>query len=87
MPTVTGRQIKAARALIGLSGERLALETGFSHATIVCAERRNGNYSATLARIVEVLEDHGISFTRGGVELGERRPRAAELARADHVAV
>lgn len=60
----TGRQIKAARALIGMEARQLAAEANLSAETIGNFENNlRRPQKASLAKIVEVLEGRGIEFT------------------------
>lgn len=60
---VTGVQIRAARALLGLSAEELAVQTKLSRGTIQRAELEKAQItSANGERIVETLERLGVVF-------------------------
>jgi len=63
---VSGRQIRAARALLGWSGQELSDKCGISLKTLRRYEPQNdipaGN-TKVLESIESVLEDHGIVFT------------------------
>ena len=62
---LTGAQLRAARALVDLSAEALAVETRIGLRTIGRAEREHGTVSLTAAnaaRIVEALEARGVIF-------------------------
>ena len=61
----TGAQIRAARAALSWSIERLAAESGVSVRTINRYERQNGrppSRSGNLERLVTTLERFGIEF-------------------------
>lgn len=65
---LTGAQLRAARALLRLTAERLASETGVSLRTISRAERSDGHTALTVpneARILEALERRGVVFVVG----------------------
>lgn len=66
---VSGRQIKAARALLGWSRNDLAEIAGISEATVKVVEKDLGFLEAlapTRQRICQELEAAGIGFTNGG---------------------
>ncbi len=63
---ISGRQIRAARALLGWSGQELADKCGISLKTLRRYEPQNGIPSGNtkvLESIESVLEGHGIVFT------------------------
>ena len=63
--TLTGPQLRAARALLGVSGEELASETRLGLATIRRAEAEAGVVKLTRANaqlIVATLEGLGVQF-------------------------
>lgn len=61
--SVTGAQIRAARALLGLSAEELAKRTKLSRGTIQRAELETAQITnANAERIVEALVQMGITF-------------------------
>ena len=63
---ISGRQIRAARALLGWSGQELADECGISLKTLRRYEPQNGipaGNTQVLESIESVLEGHGIAFT------------------------
>jgi hypothetical protein len=63
--SLTGAQLRAARALVGISAGDLAAITKLGIATIRRAEAKSGRVSITLAnaeRIVRALEDAGVEF-------------------------
>ena len=63
---ISGRQIRAARALLGWSGQELADECGISLKTLRRYEPQNGipaGSTKVLESIESVLEGHGIVFT------------------------
>ena len=58
-----GRQCRAARALLGISQEELARETGVSKRTIASFELGKHDLSPrTLAALVYKVEDLGVEF-------------------------
>lgn len=63
--SLTGAQLRAARALVGISGADLAAITKLGIATIRRAEANSGPVSITLAnaeRVVRALEGAGVEF-------------------------
>jgi transcriptional regulator with XRE-family HTH domain len=71
-------QIVAARGLLGLEQRQLAELAGISPSTLVRIERARWKtapgHTATVDRVVAVLEKKGVKFTEMGVEL-TRKPR------------
>lgn len=66
---VTGRQIKAGRALLGWSRKELADRTGVSAETVKVVEKDAGVLDAlasTRSRLGAILEGAGIAFLNGG---------------------
>lgn len=66
---ITGTQLRAARALIGWTSQKLADESGVHYATISRAEQFDGVPSiraTTLAQLQETLESAGIMFQSPG---------------------
>jgi len=60
---VTGGQIRAARAILGVSAQDLADATKLSRGTIQRAELESAQVTAANTdRIVEVLEEMGVIF-------------------------
>jgi DNA-binding XRE family transcriptional regulator len=78
---LTGAQIRAARALLRWSGERLAKECGLSWGTIQLAEKTDGlpNLMARNLQAIQVaLEKGGVEFTNDdepGVKIRTKRRR------------
>lgn len=78
--SVTGPQMRAARALLGLSGERLAELSGVSLAAIRRAETDRGTagmMKANGSAIRRTLEDAGVEFIAengGGAGIRLRKP-------------
>ena len=61
--SVTGGQIRAARAILGVSAQDLADATKLSRGTIQRAELESAQVTAANTdRIVEVLEEMGVIF-------------------------
>ncbi|WP_234050447.1 MULTISPECIES: helix-turn-helix transcriptional regulator [unclassified Xanthobacter] len=85
--TVSARQIKAARAILGWRRQDLASRAGMSPATVKVVETDEDALPAlapTRARLVKVLEAAGIRFLLGsapGVQLipAEEGLRAEDL--------
>ena len=79
LTSITGRQLKAARNLLGLSQPDLARLSGVSYATIGHYERCGGvevsGRVATLSKLIVVLEGGGIAFVDGGAWADEEFPR------------
>ncbi|MFQ5410032.1 MAG: helix-turn-helix domain-containing protein [Anaerolineales bacterium] len=80
---ITGPQVRAARALLGLSQRRLAELAGVSVPTIQRMEARAGTVGGgvdTLTRVVEAIERAGVELIADG---GESRDggRGVRLAR------
>ena len=68
---VSGRQIRAARALLDWSGQELADKCGISLKTLRRYEPQNGvpaGSAKVLESIESVLEGHGIIFTGNPVK-------------------
>jgi transcriptional regulator with XRE-family HTH domain len=75
--SLSGAQIRAARALLRWSAEELARKASLGHNTIKRAEANNGKTSLTTANelaIRRALESAGVEFTNGeqpGVRLSK----------------
>lgn len=91
-PAFTGVQLRAARALLGWSTQRLALESGVSLASIRRAEFGAGSHQtneAVAVRLLIAIESAGVEFTAAegrGPGVAFRQPRAESLAGACHTA-
>lgn len=78
--TITGAQIRGARALLDWSRDTLSLKSGVSIRTLVSIEAEEGNpKDETLALIAETLSKAGILFIKEngggpGVRLRKRMP-------------
>ena len=62
---ISGAQIRAARALLGMSASELARRAGIGWATVQRFESAEGipeSRSGTLQRIKDTLENEGITF-------------------------
>jgi transcriptional regulator with XRE-family HTH domain len=74
--TITGRQIAAARALLGMSQSKLAEGANISVPTLKRMEASDGPASGMINNVAAVrlvLESAGIEFFNGtGVKLGSR---------------
>ena len=84
MLIVSIRQIKAARALLEWSQERLAEASGVSIPTIKRLEAQAGDLGGraeTVAKIVTALEAAGVEFTNGD-QPGVRLRKADGVIRA-----
>lgn len=84
--TVSGRQIKAARALLGWSRAELADRTGVSTPTVKVVEKDSGVLEAlasTRARLCRVLEAEGVSFLNAGTMGVQIIPRDEGLRTED----
>jgi transcriptional regulator with XRE-family HTH domain len=78
--STTSPQLRAARALLGLSQAEIARRAGISIPTMKRAEADSGIRvaSATIVAIRSVLEAAGVEFTNGeapGVKLKPKRAR------------
>ena len=80
---VSGRQVTAARDLLGITQAELATAAGLSRLTIVKFEAGHADpYPANLAKITAELERRGIEFTNGdGAGVRINYAKAAEFAR------
>lgn len=88
---VTGRQIKAGRALLGWKRKDLAAHCGIGEAEIRAVEANEAPTDASVhdtlssqrARLALALESAGIEFTNGGALGVILRPRAQGLRTED----
>jgi transcriptional regulator with XRE-family HTH domain len=81
---ISGKQVEAARVLLGLTQGELAKAAGVSEITI---RRYETNVQVpntrTLAKILEAIEMRGIEFTNGtGIGVRLNYEKAAEFARS-----
>jgi transcriptional regulator with XRE-family HTH domain len=81
---ITGNQLRAGRALAGLSIEDLAARARLSGRSI---SKWEGSSNAVpdamvshLSRALDVLEDAGIRFSDGGVHLQRTTPMSSVIA-------
>jgi transcriptional regulator with XRE-family HTH domain len=80
---ISGAQLRAARALLGLSAAQLAEAAGVGHRTIQRFEAEDevpDGRTATLKQLVKTLEAHGITFLGDpvcspGVQLQRHQPK------------
>lgn len=66
---MTGEQVRAARALAGMTAQGLADASGVSYPTVQRIDATKGPISArhdTVQRIVAALEAQGVQFLEGG---------------------
>jgi predicted transcriptional regulator len=66
---ITGRQLKAARALVGWEQTDLARKSGVAISTVRRMESFNGEVGArtsTLSLVIRALEKAGVEFLNGG---------------------
>ncbi|MFG1358168.1 helix-turn-helix domain-containing protein [Xanthobacter pseudotagetidis] len=87
---VTGRQIKAGRALLGWKRAELAAHAGVTADDVRAAEADatpqealNAPLAATRVRLADALADAGIAFTNGGSQGVMLRPRSEGLRPED----
>ena len=80
---ISGKQVAAARELLGITQVELAEATGLSFITIHNFEANKSEpYRATLEKILTELERRGIEFTNGtGIGVRLNFEKAAEFAR------
>jgi predicted transcriptional regulator len=63
---ITGRQIRAARALLGWSREKLCQETGMSWSTLARLEQGGADPRVSTVEAVQAALEHaGIEFISG----------------------
>lgn len=77
---ITGKQVREARALMGLQRSKFAEKAGVPHAILKLAEMSDRDCSVTLERarqIRRIIEAAGIELWEEGGEAGARRPGAA----------
>lgn len=71
-----GRQIKAARALLGLSQEELCKLSGITRPTLNSLETDSGDPKrSSLAAVEDALRKKGITFTDDGKIIGVLVPK------------
>lgn len=59
---ITGKHIKAARAVLGIGVRDLAAMAGVSMSTVAAFEGGRQAYSSTLTKLQRTLEAEGIEF-------------------------
>jgi transcriptional regulator with XRE-family HTH domain len=86
---ISGKQVKAARDLLGITQGELGKATGLALNTISNFESGKADpYQASLDKIVEELERRGIEFTNGtGIGVRLNFEKAELFARADKASV
>lgn len=83
---VTGRQIKAGRALLGWKRQELADRAGLTEAEVRAVEADAASHdplAANRTRLADALADAGIAFTNGGSLGVILRPRSEGLRPED----
>lgn len=82
---ISGKQVRAARDLLGITQGELGKATGLALNTISNFEAGKADpYQASLEKIVEELERRGIEFTNGtGIGVRLNYEKAAVFARVD----
>lgn len=80
---ISGRQVTAARDLLGITQAELAQAAGLSMDTVFSFEAGHTNpYPRSLEKIVRELERRGIEFTNGdGAGVRINYAKAAEYSR------
>ena len=80
---IAGKQVAAARELLGITQPELAAAAGVSENTVLKFETNKSEpYPATLEKIVSELQRRGIEFTNGdGAGVRINYAKAAEYAR------
>lgn len=86
---ISGKQVKAARDLLGITQGELAKAAGLALNTISNFEAGKADpYQASLDKIIEELERRGIEFTNGtGIGVRLNYEKAEVFARADNSSV
>ena len=87
---VSGGQIRAARALLGISASELARMSGVGHRTLQRFETSDGipdGRTAILAQVIRALEGQGVTFIGDpvispGVQLQRASPRKGQSNRS-----
>lgn len=86
IPTVSIRQIKAARALLGWSQEELAEKSGVSTPTVKRLESSEGplgGRAETATKLIRALEAGGVAFINGGQPGVRLKGGGGEIADGD----
>ena len=82
---ITGKQVREARALMGLQRSKFAEKAGVPHLIVKLAEMTDDDCAVTLQRerqIRKAIEGAGIELYGDGAAAGARR-RAVETAEPD----
>lgn len=77
---ITGKQIREARALMGLQRSKFAEKAGVPHAIVKLAEMTDGECPVTFDRARQIrraIEAAGIEFYGEGADSGVRRQASA----------
>ena len=85
-PTITGAQLRAARAFLGWSARELSSQCGVSHSAIARAEKVDGRppmQARNLDLVRLCFEKHGIEFLDGN---GLRFARSFDTLRTKRTA-
>ena len=73
---ITGKQVREARALMGLQRSKFAEKAGVPHVIVKLAEMTDGECAVTVQRarqIRKAIEAAGIEFYGEGADAGVRR--------------
>lgn len=74
---ISGRQVGAARMLVGWTRDHLAEAADVAMHTIMNWENETSEpRAATIARVVKALEDRGVEFTNGGAPGVRFKPKS-----------
>lgn len=77
-----GRQIKAARALLGWSQDELCERSKISRATLTDLENETGDpRKSSMTAVEEAFRKHAVVFTDDGTSIGVRAPRGGRDAK------
>jgi transcriptional regulator with XRE-family HTH domain len=80
---ITGRMLRAARSLTGLSQQELADRASISRPRVTVWENSSGSIpnanTHALHRLVSALEAEGIRFSDGGVHLQRAAPTSTVI--------
>lgn len=74
--TPTGKQVRAARAVLGLTQQQLAEKIGIGVTTLIMFEKgKRPPYESTVEKIRSTLEGLGVRFlVTGGINLDSQAP-------------
>lgn len=71
-----GRQIRAARAMLGISQSDLSKAAGISRATLIDLENDTGDpRRSSIESIEEAFRALGVTFTDDGTNIGVQAPK------------